>query len=180
MFDKYTYKQKLTYLLIITGVFLLIAYFLAIKKTLNLMHECRNISTQLEGIANAPETINKLERKIRSLEEHIGDTSRSELGRQQQILEKVGTYCNQNQLTFREFPSVHNFCDNLCNVETNTIRVEGNFRNSLGLVYYLEQKVSLGRLTSVACEKIKDNKTKQERLITTIYLQNITLLTNEK
>jgi hypothetical protein len=58
-------------------------------------------------------------------------------------------------------------------VETSMFVVEGNFSNLLNLIYILEQKHPVGRVSSVSFQSKRDLKTLQLTLSATIYVQSI-------
>jgi len=107
------------------------------------------------------------------MDEKIGDNNLKGQNTAQTLLELVTNYCKNNHAVLREFPETNTNNQEGLMIETNRFVVEGNFSALLNLVYLLEQKNKLGKISSAVYQVKKDFKTKNKMLIVTIYLQNV-------
>jgi hypothetical protein len=173
LFDQLTYKKKNQVLLVIAVILLFIAYQFAIKKTMAAHTDVVNAEQQMELAANAPMMAAQLEKELMLMDAKIGADSLKEKNAGQELLELVTNYCQQNNAVLREFPETINTPQEKLMVETNWLVVAGDFATLINLVYILEQKSKLGKVTSVQYQLKKDLKSKELVLTATIYIQNV-------
>lgn len=179
LLNKLTYKQKLNYLGIVSFLFFLVVYSMAIKKTIALKKSCNLIENQLTELKDAPYQINQIEKKLNEIKSIIGVFSVEESDGQSQLLEKCTEYCSKNNLVIRDFPKTHEYIQTEYLIQTNIVKIEGNFCLLLKFIYLLEQKYQIGKIISISFSKELDRKLKKEKLFTTLYIQNIKLTKNE-
>lgn len=141
-----------------------------------IIDEYKTNQQKLEIAVNAPNLAQAIKTEINSIDSKIGagGTDKS-----QSLLELVSNYCQNNNLVLREFPEVLNSYKNDFNLSTQMFVIEGDFASLLQLVYTLEQKVKLGKVSSVDYTLRKNNTTKKMALTATVYLQNLKKTTNE-
>lgn len=170
-----SYRKKNQYLLIGAILFLFIAWFVAGNKTYSLYSQNKTLSFNIQKGEDAPKTIGQLERKLNffnsRLATFLSDSSKDE----NYMLEVVGNFCKKNRIVLKEFPPVSSQDEGDFIILTNKIIAEGNYKDLLRLVYELEQKSQVGRVTSVDFSSCMDNKRKKTVLAVSIYLQNIKL-----
>ena len=65
--------------------------------------------------------------------------------------------------------------DNVYNLETNVIEIEGSYTDMVRLIYEIEFIKNISKVTATYFIKQKDISTKKTRLTATIYLQNINI-----
>ena len=174
MFSKLTYKQKATYLIIATFIFIILVYSLGIKKTIDLHRQCNDLHEQLVSAGDAPQQINILQKKLKEVEYLVGSSSDNEKGNSEDILEKCGQYCTKNNLVIRDFPSSCEFQKQNYQIVTNTVEIEGRYIRLLKLLYELEHDNNVGKISSVSFFLKKDNRTNRLSLLEKIYIQNVT------
>jgi hypothetical protein len=176
---KLLYKKKLKFLLYSFVVFMVIAYNVTIRRTIELNQECKKLKEQSEYITNAPMLISQLESKQRTFDRIIGMNINSGLEFQKVLLERLGEYCAANHIVLRDFPEVSRFVNDDYLLETHEVALEGNFSGLVRLVYNLEQKYRLGKIISLKYEAVKDLKTGELHLVARFFIQNIKKNENE-
>lgn len=180
MFTNLSYKKKNLLLLAATLVFIFTGYELSIKKTWTTYEDCKVSENQLQQAFNAPQKIERLEKKLISIDNIIGISRKDSNSLQESLLGIVSAYCQQNNITLKEFPKAISTREKDLLVETNVFVVQGGFAKLLKLVFQLEQKYKIGKLASVDFHSKKNMETKNTTLTETIYLRNIKKVRNEK
>jgi len=168
-----TYLRKNQLLIAAFVVLLFLVYSLAIKKTINESKQASDAEKKIELAANAPFMAAQLQKELMLMDEKIGDKNLQGQNTAQTLLELVTNYCKNNHAVLREFPETNTSNQEGLIIETNRFVVEGNFSVLINLVYVLEQKNKLGKISSVVYQLKKDFKTKKNVLIATVYLQNV-------
>ncbi len=173
MFKNLTYKKKNKLLLVGTLVAIYLIYVFAIRKTLDVFQEYKNLQSKIELVKNAPVMAAQLEKQLLQIDSKIGSDNSSGLKTEQALLEIVSNYCKSSNAVLREFPASTVFEQGNLSVETNKFVVEGDFATILQLVYLLEQKNKMGKVASVRYQYKKDMITRDMALTATVYLQKI-------
>ncbi len=172
-FKNLTYRQKNRYLLVATGLFLIISYLLAFSGTIELYAENRQLKQQLKLIENAPEQIREYASSLRKLDRKLGPFLQTDSISSDAVLALVSEYCRDHKLVLRSFPKSISQLHADYTIETNIITVQGRYTQLLKLAYALEQQHKAGKIASLRFKTEKDRKTRQTFLTATIYLQNI-------
>lgn len=180
MMNKYTeYLKNLSYykknrgLLIMLLLMLLIAYFAAIRNTVNSYQRNQELRANFEKGKNAPPKINRLEKKLNKINSMLDKYLLDSLNNQEYVMGIISDFCKDHHLTLQKFEDarVHEQEDML--VYTNKLIAEGNFINLVKLVYFLEMENRAGRVTSVNFHISEDMRTRKELLYCNIYLQSL-------
>lgn len=166
-----TYQTKLKLLPIGFLVAILLVYWLAISKTLQLSGQVQQLETQVEKLGDAPLQVQILKKRLGEIEDRIGDNSGNIT--QEGIFDALSNYCKKNKLTMREFPVPHELTKDDYLVQTYQVEVEGTFHGLVNLVYYLEQQAYLGKVAATRFLLKKDKRTREEYLNLSIYLQTV-------
>jgi hypothetical protein len=171
MFNKLNSKQKNKLLLIGAILILWCVYAFAIRNTLDARSQCKMFQQQIDSAADAPSRLEHLQEELQQLETITGnnDTANS---LHERLLEIVTNYCQENNITLRDFASPICYSQAEWLVETHSITVEGNFIALLKLVRKLEEEKT-GKVVSVDFQSKRDNKTQTLSLSVIIYVQNI-------
>jgi hypothetical protein len=168
-----TYRQKNKYILGAAFVFLVIAYVTAFSKTIGLYQKNQQLKAKIERAENAPQVVASLKNTLHSLngklDHYLTDTSKNHVN----TLEVVSEFCLHRNLILKDLPRKTVVEEKDFTIETSEINVEGRFSDLLRLVYELEIKHKLGRLSSVSFKTYKDNQRKKVVLFLNIYIQNI-------
>ena len=128
---------------------------------------------ELSVAAKAPARIASLEIALRSIEGVIGGQTEEGIDPQQQLLEFVTNYCEEQHITLQEFPQPVSQEEEDYAVETNIFVVRGNFIKLLKMTYALEQEMRIGKVVAVTYASKKNLRTKRLVLTATVYLQNV-------
>ncbi|MBL7884741.1 MAG: hypothetical protein JNL69_11775 [Bacteroidia bacterium] len=174
-----SYKKKNQLLLLIAVSMMLIIYNFAIKRTIEVIKSVNAGSEQLEIASNAPQAAEQLKKELKLIDSKIGTLNPKELNNEQALLELVTEYCQSQKAILREFPKTTIHEQGELIIETNNFLVQGNFNTLLNLVYILEQKSKLGKISSVKYQLKKDFKSKEMILTASIYIQKIKKKSNE-
>jgi hypothetical protein len=160
--------------LLVGGFILLlcICYKLAIANTVALQAEYDKLSKQEELFKNIPKQIALLKKKEQYYDSlltvyKIGGTSL-----QNNLLNAITTFSDQNNLKVIEFSEPHTFIDTSLKINTYSFTVEGHFNAILQLIYTLEQRTKYGEVVSVFYEKKKNYRTGTSYLQARIVLQS--------
>jgi hypothetical protein len=166
--------------IVVAICFAMIIYSFAIKKTILLYKEYGALSRQLKLEEDAPLKTIMLERKLGEMDKSLGNKQNENNNNvQQTLLGSITTYCQNNNVTLREFPKTIHSRERDILMETNVFVLEGGFSRLLHFVYLLEQRNKIGRIASVHFQSKRDTKTKSLFLTAAIYVQSIKKIKNE-
>ncbi len=175
MLENLSYKKKNKFLLYGGLLLLFLLYALFISDTIELHAVCSSLTGQVQMAQGAPEKVRIYEGRLTEMEKQLGmeQVQAKEGEVEQALLSTVANYCQGNGLVLREFPSTEQSAENDFKVQTNVFVVEGGFVKLLKLVYLLEQKQKLGKVSSVDFSSKKDYKTGLFALTAKVYIQNV-------
>jgi len=173
VFKRLTYKTRFWILCGLILVFMIVAWKLAIKKTVDLNKSNNEITGKLENIEDAPIRINLLDKKHDELNQLIGKSINLDSDLHKQLLERVGNYCKNYKITLREFPALHEVDQQDFIIETSNFKMEGGYIKILKLLKLLETEYKIGKVVSVDFYSERNAKTKTKALFARFYIQNI-------
>ena len=173
VFQRITNKLKLILLAIGSLLLVLVMYRMAFSKTIRLRSDCIHVEQNLESSNLLPMQIEAIQMELHGLERIIGNNSNDENFLRQQLLEKVGNYCQDHSVKLIEIPDINSQFVNGYNIQNNVVRIQGSFKAMLGVVHKLEQEWKLARVMSVRFYLKRDVRKRIEYLTADIYLQNI-------
>lgn len=161
-------------------LFLFVSYQMAIKKTWELNQKCDLLETELKVLKEAPEDMSRLEIELKKLESWIGQGQTNDQHLQTKVLKIVNDYCYKEGITVKEFSEPEIAIEENYSVETTAIVVNGPFVKILNLAYAFEQQFRLGKLVSLRFEVEKNQRSKVNELIGTLYVRNIKKIETKK
>jgi hypothetical protein len=173
LFATLSFKQKNKYLAIGAGVFAVIVYSFAVSHTITEYRQVKELERKVQKAKQSPGQMAALENKLAFINSKVNAYLIDSTRNQESILDAVSTFCQKNNLILREFPKTGFEEQKDITIETKVILAEGTYVNLLRLVYELEHKNKVGKLTSVNFNSFMDTKRKKLVLTATIYLQNI-------
>lgn len=173
MFKNLTYEFKIRWMLVVSVFAGFVSYSLFIQKTVATANECDVLQKRMALAVNAPSEIERIDTELAKLNSIVGSGKRLETPVREDLLSLLTNFGQNHSIVLREFPPTLFKQDNDLLVETNMFTVEGSFTKLLALVYELEQKKKIGKVSSVIYQTKKDNATNRLVLTATIYLQNI-------
>jgi len=170
-------SNKHKFYLLIAGIILILilAYNMAISKTIELEQSCNVIETNLNAAGYAPEKIALLRKKLANIESLYGSDFEDLDKLQEKLLQHVSYSCKKYQLVLIELPDVHEFKHTDYIIKTFKIVVEGNYTDILKFIYDLEFKPALGKLASIKFYTHTNFRKNSKRLYAQIIIQNIEL-----
>lgn len=177
---KLTYHKKVVYLFILTGVFAIILYQIALVDTIDLITENSQFEADISKNKDAPLQIKTLKLKIEKIKQLIGNNDYDGLDMHQELLISITEYIQTHQIVLKDFPQPYISTEKGYLTKTAKVTVEGDFITILRLIYFLEHNYFVGKVIAVDFKATKQLKTKKRRLNTTIYLQNVKTVNHEK
>jgi len=168
---KVSYRTRMRLLpLFFVGVVLLI-YWLALKKTVELSRQVSQQQQRVEQLSDAPLQIQLIKRRLQEIQNRIG--SRSGSITQEEVFRRISSWSKRNALVVREFPEPHQLSSEDYLLDTYSMEVEGRFKQLLRLVHHLEQDEYIGKLASLKFQLKTDRRSREEYLTLRIFLQTV-------
>lgn len=173
--NNFTYRQKNKTIVIGALLFLVVVYQLALSKTWDLYVQNNALEEKLATVHESLKNKDEVENKQAVLEQRIASFFVDSLSHQDLLIETVSRYCHMHRILLRELPAMNTYTEGDFQVGTYKVVLEGDYKTLLQLVYLLEQKNKIGRVSSASFILKFDNKRKKDILSLVIYLQNIQL-----
>ena len=174
MFKQITYKRKFQILLLVSLLFTVLIYQFALVKTVLLYKQNSDFDKKLKEASAAPPRIKSLQRQLESLDylsqERVADTG---ISVHDLLLGFLSNYCKDTKTILKNYPETLITHQGEYEVQIHTITIQGSFIKMLQLVYSLEQKVKIGKVSSLNFQVKKDMDSHRDVLISNVYLQNI-------
>jgi hypothetical protein len=169
---KLSYKRKNVFLLIGGLLLLVITWEFSFSKTWTLFTANQKMSNAMQYSQNGMKGIQNIKAEISQLNTKISrfDTSSS---RQQELIGYISRFAEKENFKIIEIPKTTSEKNNGFQIETNILKVQGDYIGLVKLIYSIEYKDHLCKVAGVDFQKNINLKTHQEYLITTLYLQNI-------
>ena len=177
---KITYKQRLLYVLIAGGVFLLVLYNLALSDTISLAFDNEVLKEQIEKNQGVTSELKKVKKQLATIKQVIGNEHNEQMDIHQMLLELITAQTQKNNMILKDFPQPYALTDKGYLTKTVQATLEGGFVDLLQLVYFLENNYKGGKVVAVDFKTIKQRRTRKRKLNSVIYLQNVKAEKNEK
>lgn len=173
MKTKLSYQQKLTYALILAGIFSIVLYNMAISSTVDLMIENSDMELQVSKNVDAPLQIKAVKQQLQKIEQLIGNEVDHNVDIHQLLLGTVTGYVQKNNLILKDFPQPYLISDKGYLTKTAVVTVEGDFIRLLKLCNYVEQNYQGGKIVAIDFKATKQLRTRKRKLNSTLYIQNV-------
>ncbi|KAA9324918.1 hypothetical protein [Adhaeribacter soli] len=168
-------KQK-TYALISGSIlFGLVIYQLTLKRTIEAYQTNGFLKNQLSEAAEAPDALIQLKSINSNYEKAIIKYRKSATDHEGVLLDRVNKVCVKNAVRITSFNSLPTYKQGNQVVHTGFIKLTGRFTSILQVIFHLETKEAIGRLSSVKFILEKDYNQEVRRLSALVYIQYITL-----
>lgn len=151
---------------------ILLTWRLAFSKTWELYQQNRHLNQQIELSQHAPQGYQQLQKELMLMNEQIRRYN-STRSNQEQLVGFVSHFANENGLKVIEIPKVNIDKEKGFTIETNTVKVQGGYKDIVKLVYQLEQKEHLCHVVGSDYQRVQNMRSHQQYLVATLYLQNI-------
>lgn len=169
MFEKYSYKQKCTALLVVFIMLSVTAYKRSFSNLFEVIGEYKTLSAKAADIHSKSGNANVLRREIALLDKEIGKDGVTKQMVQQGI---VGFATEKHSgVSINDLQPIHLFSDGNYNIITNQLDVTGKLDPLLRMGYDFEKDFSLSRPVSMNFYTSKKNN-KTEDLHLKIIFQN--------
>lgn len=160
-------KRKFYLYLLVLVVLVIAVYFLAIKKTLSLKNTIHQLENQQFSVEQLNNQLHELDKRL--LESKLSSAV---------LAEKANRFIlqyNPHPFVIEEINPPHRIKQGDLNIQTYTMSFRASYINALQFIHYLEQSENIP-ISSIQMElkkrKIEDKN--ERKLITTIFIQNIT------
>lgn len=170
-----TYKTKNIIAVVATFIFGIIAYQFAIGKTMSLKEENDRFQTRMEKAKDAPTLLRQYKANLKSINSQLGYVGTNDQLSQDKILDLIENFSKSNNTYLKEYSKTILNTDNVYNLETNVIEIEGDYPDIVRLIYEIEFLQNVSKVTATYFIKQKNISTKKTTLTATIYLQNINI-----
>lgn len=157
-------------LLAIVAVWIL--WWLAFSKTWDEYSMSVDAKESLLKAETADEQIKILEIQKEKIQSRLIRYAADSLKNKEMILQGISDFCKNTNVILREFPSEGTSLKGDYKIETNKIVAEGSYHNLLKLVHYIEYNTTVGKISSVSFQKIRDHKLQRDILLVNMYIQN--------
>jgi hypothetical protein len=179
MLNKFSYKQKLKGIGIVSLLALVLCYRLSISRTIE---EYQKYSRETSAIAGqAPDAasladLQDREQRVRGIfTQYTLDTLQPE----KNLLSVVSSYCKLHSLQLKEYKPYSSTRNDSIPVLTRTVTVGGPFVPCLRMLYDLERSGQVGRVSSADFKGYTDIQTKKTKMDCTLYIQNLIPINHE-
>ena len=142
---------------------------------MKLIDEKSELTTKIANLANAPNDIVYYTTHLKKMNENLGYVGTNEYAAQDIILEYLGAFTDTTDILLKEMPQTMIHEMNGYKVETNILRLQGDFSHLVKLMYMLEYTHKVSKITSANFHMDKDAFTKRHALFLEIHLQNIVI-----
>jgi hypothetical protein len=168
-------KFKLIFFLSVSGIFIfiLLIWKMSLSKTVKEIQKNFQLKNILDSNTRYPEKKMVLKQRIKTLSDLTNSKFLNSNDYDQRMIKIVDKYCLDNNLIIRKIPERTISVQDNISIITSVFSIEGDFVDLVKLIYMLEQKEKLGRVTSANLTKKTEPKTKTSYLIADIFLQNI-------
>ena len=168
------------YLFILSGMFAIVLYQIALVDTIDLMSENSQFEADISKNKDAPLQIKTLKLKAEKIKQLIGNNDYDGLDMHQELLISITEYIQTHGIVLKDFPQPYVSTDKGYLTKTAKVTVEGDFISVLKLIYFLEHNYHVGKVVAVDFKATKQLRTRKRKLNTTIYLQNVKTVNHEK
>ena len=170
LFDKYSYKQKNTALLVLGVLLGAVAYKRSFSKTIEAWALIHDLEVQQMQARSSQNTIHSLQTEIGQMNRVIGKEDNSVEIVQQGFLNFFAR--KATNLSVNQIEEVYTFDHPDFSINTFRIDLKGNFNDQLRYIYQLENEFNEARLIYSKFENKKDSETQKQFLVSTLLLQN--------
>jgi len=152
---------------------LYIAYSFAVKKTIEIRSQNKELRETIEQIQIASHTIEQLQQTLEQFQYKYGNSYVLHTDFQSALIKMIADFCEQNNMQITLFPTSHEFVKNDFSIQSYQITVTGSFIEHVKLLSTLELQLPGARIASVLFEKKTDIRRKTQILYMTVLIQKI-------
>ncbi len=173
MAKKLSYKKKNQMLIAIIVIATLVIYKLSLNRTIQKYNEFKMIKNKISNVSSVPKEIELIEGRITKINRFFGNNADSTINKRDLLIDYTSNYCEKHPISIRLIDEpLYEYRDNIF-IETNQLILEGSFISMVKYLDQLELYQDIGEISSIKFYKEKNRRTKQEKLLLKIFIQNI-------
>ena len=173
MLNRLNNKTKFILLVLFSFLFAIFTYKIAVKKTLLVKREVKQLKQKREILSFAPKEIALLKKQQMYYDSIIQQNLTYSKNPQKIILEQTSIDCRKRGVLLLEIPEMKIYHDKGVTIYLSKVTSQGSFSQLLRLLYDLEKEQKIGNILSVLFETEQNNKTRQRYLKMTLLVQNV-------
>ena len=173
-----SYKKKCVSVFAVFVSFIILAYQLSFKETLQHRSEISLKQDKINNLRDKEKEIPFLRSKMNLIENAYKKNDSTAI--RDKLTEFISGFAENNSCIVTEIPSSSSYVNGNLRIETNTFTIKGGFHSLLSLQYALEKEFKLlARIMSVRFYSIRENQTKRKNLYLTLITQSFTQIENK-
>jgi hypothetical protein len=145
-------------------------YLLAISKTIHLYQQNQTLTHELAEAKESPRLIHSLKEQLAPYK-NVWNVSNDTLLREARLLEAVANSCRQQGVLLVSFPLAVAAENESRRSLVRTVRIRGEFKRLLQVIYQLERQHTLGTVISTRFVLEEDRQQNISYLYAYLYLQ---------
>ena len=155
IFEKYSYKNKFTALIVIFAMLSYTAYKRSFSSLINIIKENKELTQNVKKLNDSSKNINKITSNLAAIDKIIGKESIDKETIQQDVISYIALH--RGKVSIYSMQPVHEYRDGSHTIYTNRLDVTGNVDQLLSLAYDFEKNFNYSKLVSVKFYTIKKN-----------------------
>ncbi len=148
-------------------------FTLAIKKTVLLKKEYKELSTTLAQADGIPRELRLLSQKKKYYDTILSQLDQEDTSLQNILLRTINTGALKYEVKIMDFNEPHRYITAESETFTFIFDLKGDFTDILKVVYILEQEKNLGEVVHLKFLKQKDYSKRKDYLIAQVFLRHI-------
>lgn len=158
-----------------TGILtlLVLSYMLAIKNTISLKTESKQLEEQVARFTDIPNRLTVLNQKNEYYDSVLGSMDFNDTSLQNNLIRIITMEAENNRVKVIDFNEPHTFPIEESVQYTYNFVLEGNYVDILKVVHVLEKKGNFGEVVHLDFEKKKDYRTNREYLSAKVMVQQL-------
>jgi hypothetical protein len=170
LFEKYSYKKKKLFLLIVFVLLGAVAYKRSFKITLEQLDLNKELKIDKVRAENSLQTLKQKSIQLNQINSIIGKENVPNEIVQHSFLNFLQSTETDLRVESIEEVYLYNHPDFIIN--TNKITLNGNYLATTSFIHQFEAKFDVGRLVSIKMSKHMNRASRTDELLTTMYFQN--------
>lgn len=170
LFEKYSYKKKKLFLLIVFVLLAAVAYKRSFKVTLEQLELNEQLQADKVRAENSLQTLKQKSIQLNQINSIIGKENIPNEIVQHSFLNFLQS--TESKLRVEHIEEVYLYKHPDFMINTNKITLNGNYLEATSFIHQFESKFDLGRLVSLKMIKSLNRSTRSNELLTTMYFQN--------
>ncbi len=174
-----TYQQKFKMVLAGFAVMFILSYLLAIKRTISLYFESRELQKIQIDWQQHPHQLKELKARKAQIQNQIQPAAQLTIA-EEQLLEILLASAQEHGVTIRHFGRPISFEQQRMQINTYTCAISGKYHDLLRVIQQFESTFKAGKIASVQFKLEKDRKTRRQYLQASIQLQTVNFSSQNK